>query len=93
MATRQQIQDKLDRAKAEEQSNNPKNNLRPAAIYKALGKDKTPAYESARLRANMAEQELEAMDRAPNSREQYLHEKEQGDPSANRLSFEDWKKL
>ena len=28
-----------------------------------------------------------------NSREQYLHEKEQGDPYANSLSFEEWKKL
>jgi hypothetical protein len=30
---------------------------------------------------------------AINSREQYMHEKEAGDPSANRLSFEEWKKL
>lgn len=28
-----------------------------------------------------------------NSREQYQHEKEQGDPYANSMSFEDWKKL
>ena len=31
--------------------------------------------------------------RNANSREQYMHEKEQGDPNAVRLSFEDWKKL
>lgn len=29
----------------------------------------------------------------PNSREQYEMEKEAGDPSALRLSFEEWKKL
>jgi len=31
--------------------------------------------------------------RNANSREQYMHEKEQGDPNAVRLSFEEWKKL
>ena len=30
---------------------------------------------------------------AINSKEQYLHEKEQGDPYATSMSFEDWKKL
>ena len=45
--------------------------------------------------ANMYEQEAENLDirRNPNSREQYQHEKEQGDPNALRLSFEEWKKL
>lgn len=93
MPTKQQIEDKLARLKADEAYNNPKNMPKPEGFYKRMGKDTSAAYESAKLRANMAEQELEAMNRAPNSREQYLHEKEQGDPSANRLSFEDWKKL
>jgi len=29
----------------------------------------------------------------PNSIQQYRHEKEQGDPNAIRLSFDEWKKL
>lgn len=45
--------------------------------------------------ANMYEQEAENLDirRMPNSREQYQHEKEQGDPNAIKLSFDEWKKL
>ena len=31
--------------------------------------------------------------REPNSRAQYQHEKETGDPNANQLSYEEWKKL
>jgi hypothetical protein len=31
--------------------------------------------------------------RKPNSIQQYQHEKEQGDPNALRLSFDEWKKL
>jgi len=93
MATKQQIEDKIARLKADEAYNNPKNMPNPKSFYKTMGKDTSPAYESAKLRANMAEQELEALNRAPNSREQYLHEKEQGDPYATKMSFEDWKKL
>ena len=45
--------------------------------------------------ANMYEQEAENLDirRQPDSIQQYRHEKEQGDPNAVRLSFEEWKKL
>jgi len=45
--------------------------------------------------ANMYEQEAENLNirRQPNSIQQYRHEKEAGDPSALRLSFEEWKKL
>ena len=45
--------------------------------------------------ANMYEQEAENLDirRQPNSIQQYRHEKEQGDPNALQLSFEEWKKL
>jgi hypothetical protein len=51
--------------------------------------------EAANSLANMYEQETENMRvrLQPNSREQYQHEKEQGDPNALRLSFEEWKKL
>ena len=38
------------------------------------------------------EQEVNKV-RATNSREQYMHEKEQGDPNALQMSFEEWKKL
>lgn len=56
--------------------------------YQAAGR------ESAKRRANMAEEEAEALKvRATNSREQYMHEKAQGDPNATKLSFEEWKKL
>ena len=34
-----------------------------------------------------------APSRAPNSRSQYQHEREVGDPNATKLSFEEWKKL
>jgi len=34
-----------------------------------------------------------ATNRAPNSRAQYQHEREAGDPNATSLSFEKWKKL
>lgn len=43
---------------------------------------------------NMDFQEKETFKvREINSREQYRHEKEQGDPYATRMSFEEWKKL
>lgn len=46
----------------------------------------------------MANQKLkkdisDAVPRKPNSIQQYQHEKEQGDPNALRLSFDEWKKL
>ena len=51
--------------------------------------------EAANSMANMYEQEAENLRvrRKPDSREQYQHEQEQGDPNALRLSFEEWKKL
>lgn len=42
------------------------------------------------MRANMVEQKQE---RQENSRAQYEHEKNAGDPNALQLSFEEWKKL
>ena len=43
---------------------------------------------------NMAFQESEALKvRETNSRAQYEHEKATGDPNANSMSFEEWKKL
>ena len=54
----------------------------------------TAGREATKHMANMAEAEAEALKvRATNSREQYLHEKAQGDPNATQMSFEDWKKL
>ncbi len=94
MATDKQLEDQRSRLKAQAEFYNPKNVLRPAIVYKNLRKKSDDeAYASANMRANMVEQEQEARMRAPNSREQYQHEKEQGDPNALRLSFEEWKKL
>lgn len=43
---------------------------------------------------NMQFQESEANKvRETNSREQYQHEREQGDPNALQMSFDEWKKL
>ena len=43
---------------------------------------------------NMQFQESEALKvRTPNSRAQYEHERQAGDPNALKLSFEEWKKL
>jgi hypothetical protein len=57
--------------------------------------DFQPRREAATALANMYEQEAENLDirRQPDSIQQYRHEKEQGDPNAVRLSFEEWKKL
>ena len=94
MATDKQLEDQRSRLKGEAEFYNPKNVLRPAIVYQNLRKKSDDeAYASANMRANMVEQEQEARSRAPNSREQYQHEKEQGDPNALRLSFEEWKKL
>lgn len=50
--------------------------------------------EAANQMANMYEQEAEAAaQRAINSREQYMHERNAGDPNALRMSYEEWKKL
>lgn len=60
----------------------------------ALGRSYKDARQAASQMANMAEQEAENLKiRATNSREQYQHEKEQGDPYATRMSYEEWKKL
>lgn len=94
MATDKELEDKRSRLKAQAEFNNPKNTLRPNFFYKLARKpDQDADYASANMRANIVEQEQEARSRAPNSREQYQHEKEQGDPNATRLSFEEWKKL
>lgn len=94
MATDKQLEDQRSRLKAQAEFYNPKNTAKPEWFYK-LGRRKSDdeAYASANLRANMIEQEQEARSRAPNSMEQYLHEKEQGDPNAIRLSYQEWKKL
>lgn len=43
---------------------------------------------------NMQDIESEANKvRETNSREQYMHEKDQGDPNALQMSYENWKKL
>lgn len=65
-----------------------------AAYNKAKG-NKSES-DAANAMANMAEQESEIISQRQlkeNSRAQYQHEKEQGDPYANKMSFEDWKKL
>jgi len=94
MATDRELEDKRSRLKADAAFNNPKNTLKPEWFYKHTRKKSADeAYASANVRANMVEQEQEERNRAPNSREQYQHEKEQGDPNAIRLSFEEWKKL
>jgi hypothetical protein len=94
MATDKQLEDKRSRLKVQAAFNNPKNTLKPEWFYKHTRKmSADDEYASANMRANMVEQEQEARSRAPNSREQYQHEKEQGDPNAIRLSYEEWKKL
>ena len=94
MATDKELEDKRSRLKAQAEFYNPKNTLKPEWFYKNTRKSSDDeAYASANMRANMVEQEQESRSRAPNSREQYQHEKEQGDPNAIRMSFEEWKKL
>ncbi len=94
MATDRELEDKRSRLKADAAFNNPKNTLKPEWFYKHTRKKSADeAYASANMRANMVEQEQEARSRAPNSRDQYQHEKEQGDPYATRMSYEEWKKL
>ncbi len=94
MATDKQLEDQRSRLKAQAQFYNPKNIAKPEIVYKnTRKKSDDEAYASANMRANMVEQEQEARSRAPNSREQYQHEKEQGDPNAIRLSYEEWKQL
>jgi len=39
------------------------------------------------------QQDIQNAAPAPNSRAQYQHERDAGDPNAIRLSFEEWKKL
>lgn len=62
-----------------------------------FGYDYSVGRDAANQVANMYEQEAESLrQRAmpkPNSRGQYEHEREAGDPNALKLSFEDWKKL
>lgn len=87
MPTPKELEDQRTRLRAQEQFYNPKNTLRPSWFYK---KNTEPQYESAKMRANMVEQEQE---RQENSRAQYEHEKNAGDPNALQLSFEEWKKL
>jgi hypothetical protein len=94
MATDKQLEDQRSRLKAQAEFYNPKNIAKPEMVYKyTRKKSDDEAYASANMRANMVEQEQEARSMAINSREQYQHEKEQGDPNALRLSFEEWKKL
>jgi hypothetical protein len=65
-----------------------------AAFEKSKGRKENAAADNAM--ANMAEQEQEMLQQRmykTNSRAQYEHEKEAGDPVALRLSFEEWKKL
>ena len=90
MATMKEMEDRRSRLKAEAAFNNPANKKRAGKFYEIMGKDTSPEYASANMRANMLEQEME---RKANSREQYMHEKEVGDPSARDLSYEEWKKL
>ncbi len=90
MPTKKQMEEQRSRLAAEAQFYNPANKKKMGKFYDLLGKDTSPEYASANMRANMLEQEME---RKPNSREQYMHEKEAGDPSARDLSYEEWKKL
>ena len=96
MATYKQLEDKRSRLKAEEQFNNPKNKLNPDWFYKYTRPSEADAkYESAKIRANMVEQEQEALMNKlpkPNSRAQYNAEKAAGGAFTD-LSYEDWKKL
>ena len=94
MATDKQLEDQRSRLKGQAEFYNPKNIPKPEMVYKfTRKKSDDEAYASANLRANMIEQEQETRSRQPNSREQYQHEREQGDPNALKLSFEEWKKL
>lgn len=90
MPTAKELEDARSRLRGQEQFYNPKNTLRPSWFYQ---KNTEPQYESAKMRANMVEQEQEAQYRQENSRAQYNHERDVGDPNALRLSFEEWKKL
>ncbi len=96
MATNKELEDKRSRLMGQEQFHNPKNKLKPAWFYKhTRPSDADAKYESAKLRANMVEQEQEARMKktpAPNSRAQYEHEKDAGGALTD-LSYEEWKKL
>jgi hypothetical protein len=94
MATDKELEDKRSRLKAQEEFYNPKNTAKPEWFYKHGRKNSDDAaYASAKVRADMVEQEQEARMNKPNSRAQYQHEQEQGDPNALRMSYEEWKKL
>jgi len=57
---------------------------------------KKAEYEAANKMANDAEQEMENIQQRvykTNSKAQYQHEREQGDPNALQMSYEEWKKL
>lgn len=58
-------------------------------------KENTATQEGRDLnKRNMKFQESEALKvRETNSRSQYEHEKAAGDPNANQMSYEEWKKL
>jgi hypothetical protein len=89
-----EMEEKRTRLKMEALRNDPKITLRPQAVYKYTRPlDADAKYESANMRANMIEQDMERMmERKPNSREQYNYEKRQGGPMTD-LSYEEWKKL
>lgn len=96
MATKKQLEDERSRLRGQEQFYNPKNIAKPTAIYKHTRSSEDDAkYESAKIRANMVEQEQEArMNKKPsaNSRAQYNAEKAAGGAQTD-LSYEEWKKL
>ena len=95
----EQKNDLIDRiVDARKKSENYGGTARVARIFEkneGLFTDFKSRREAANSMANMYEQEAENLRvrRQPNSREQYQHEREQGDPNALRLSFEQWKKL
>ncbi len=65
-----------------------------AAAAKSMGKK--DMADAANAIANMKEQDNEAILQRMNpinSRAQYEHERDAGDPNALRMSFEEWKKL
>lgn len=96
MATDKELEDKRSRLMGQEQFYNPKNKLKPDGFYKyTRPSDADAKYESAKLRANMVEQEQESrMNKlpTPNSRAQYNAEKAAGGANTD-LSYEEWKNL
>ena len=91
--------------RAEESDKKSKRYAGSAEAYRAFESNQPygfgPNYkagkEAAKHLANMYESEAEDLRQratpATNSREQYESEKEQGDPHALRMSYEEWKKL